>query len=248
MKCVVVIPARYKSTRFPGKPLVDILGAPMIIRVAEQSEKAVGKENVYIATDSLEISEVVEKAGFRVVMTSSEALTGTDRIAEAVKSIDADIFINVQGDEPIINPEDIVRVCNKKLECFDSVVNGYTYLSDGENSESVNIPKVITAENDMLVYMSRLPIPGVKEVGTKEVKYKKQVCIYGFNRDELEKYASFGRKSHLESYEDIEILRFFELGIPVSMVETTGGTIAVDVVDDVRNVEDAINSGAITWI
>src|SRR5690606_27506517 len=104
MRTVVIIPARFASSRYPGKPLVPLLGKPMILWVAELSAKAVGLENVYIATEDNRIAEVVVAAGFQAVMTSGRALTGTDRLAEAAEQIEADIFINVQGDEPLVNP------------------------------------------------------------------------------------------------------------------------------------------------
>ena len=110
MKTVIIIPARFKSSRFPGKPLTSILGKPMILWVAEICAKALPIEFVYIATDDLRIKEVVEEAGFNVVMTSKKALTGTDRIADAANQIDADIYINVQGDEPLLDPNDILSI------------------------------------------------------------------------------------------------------------------------------------------
>ena len=100
MRSVVIIPARYKSSRFPGKPLINLLGKPMVLWVAELSARAVGKENVYIATDDKRISKVVVDASFNTIMTSDKCFTGTDRLAEAAKQISADIYINVQGDEP----------------------------------------------------------------------------------------------------------------------------------------------------
>lgn len=114
MKSVVIIPARYKSSRYPGKPLVPLLGKPMILWVAELSAKAVGVDSVYVATDDERIAEVVKAAGFNSLITSAEALTGTDRLAEAARQIDADIFINVQGDEPTLDPTDICKVRDKK--------------------------------------------------------------------------------------------------------------------------------------
>jgi 3-deoxy-manno-octulosonate cytidylyltransferase (CMP-KDO synthetase) len=110
MKIVALIPARLASTRFPEKPLAPILGKPMILWVAELTAKAVGIDNTYIATDADKIASVVEAAGFKVVMTSPDALTGTDRIAEAATQIDADVFINVQGDEPMLDPASITKV------------------------------------------------------------------------------------------------------------------------------------------
>ena len=118
MKSVVVIPARYKSSRFPGKPLVNLLGKPMILWVSELSAKAVGKENVYIATDDERISKIVTAAGFNAIMTSDHCFTGTDRLAEAANKISADIYINVQGDEPLVNPKDIINMSRQAIPGF----------------------------------------------------------------------------------------------------------------------------------
>ncbi|SNC66965.1 3-deoxy-manno-octulosonate cytidylyltransferase (CMP-KDO synthetase) [Marinobacter sp. es.048] len=241
MRTVVIIPARFSSSRYPGKPLVPLLGKPMILWVSELAAKAVGNQNVYVATDDDRIARVVEQAGFRFVMTG-EAQTGTDRIADAALAIDGDIFINVQGDEPLVDPQDILNIRDAKLRNPEKVINGYAWLSDSEDPSNVNIPKVITNESDDLVYMSRLPIPGFKEEKNVPDRYKKQVCIYAFSKNELKKYREFGRKSTLEQCEDIEILRFFELGVPVLMVKTRPGSLAVDVPDDVGKVESALRA------
>lgn len=239
MKAAVVIPARYASTRYPGKPLVELLGKPMIIWVAELSAVAVGQENVYIATDDDRIKNVVETAGFKVVMTGP-ALTGTDRLAEAAESIDADIIINVQGDEPLVNPEDINNAIAAKIANPNAIINGFSYLNADEDPSNVNIPKVITTEDDNLIYMSRLAVPGFKDANNAPLSYKKQVCIYAFSKDELKKYRNFGRKSQLEYAEDIEILRFLEFGTPIKLIETRPGSYAVDAPEDVAIVEAAL--------
>ncbi|GAA0841427.1 3-deoxy-manno-octulosonate cytidylyltransferase [Marinobacter szutsaonensis] len=241
MRTVVIIPARFASSRYPGKPLVPLLDKPMILWVAELAARAVDKENVYVATDDDRIATLVEASGFRFVMTGP-AETGTDRIADAVEKIDADIFINVQGDEPLVDPEDILKIREVKLENPEKVVNGYAWIGESEDPSSVNIPKVITNESDELVYMSRLPIPGFKESKNAPENYKKQVCIYAFSKEQLRKYRDFGRKSMLEKCEDIEILRFFEIGIPVLMVRTRPGSLAVDVPEDVEKVESALRA------
>ena len=246
MKSVVVIPARFKSSRFPGKPLVNLLGKPMILWVAELSAEAVGKENVFVATEDQRIAEVVENAGFNAVMTSTGALTGTDRLAEVVDSIDADIYLNVQGDEPLIDPLDIIKVRDAKLLDMNAVTNGYCWLAEHEDPTSVNIPKVLTAENGSLIYMSRLPIPGFKDPKLAPARYKKQVCIYGFTAGQLKQYAGISRKGATESHEDIEILRFLELGVPVKMIETSAGSLAVDVPEDVAIVEAALSRRAVS--
>lgn len=244
MKSCVIIPARFESSRYPGKPLVPLLGKPMILWVAEVAAKAVAPEDVYIATDDSRISAIVEEAGFQAIMTSGDARTGTDRVAEAAESLDYDIYSNVQGDEPLLDPRDIRRVIERKSEDMDSVVNGYCWIGNEEDPNSPNIPKVVATEAGELLYMSRSAIPGFKDSRNAPARYKKQVCIYAFTRDELMAYRAFGRKSLIESCEDIEILRFFELGRRVVVVETSDGTLAVDVPENVAPVEAALRRRA----
>lgn len=240
MRSVVIIPARYGSSRYPGKPLVPLLGKPMVLWVAELSARAVGVENVYVATEDRRIAEVVVQAGFQVVMTSDDALTGTDRLAQAAELIEADLYINVQGDEPLAEPADILRVRDAKLAHMEAIINGYSWVGENEDLHSINIPKVITNERDELVYLSRVALPGFKDAKYAPSRYKKQVCIYAFTGDELAAFRGFGRKSVLEQSEDIEILRFLELGKTIRMVETKPGSLSVDVPGDVPTVEAAL--------
>ena len=242
MRSVVIIPARYESSRFPGKPLVKLLGKPMIIWVAELSALAVGQDNVYVATDDENISNTVKAAGFNIVMTSKDCITGTDRIAEAAQKIKADIYINVQGDEPTINPKDIIRIINVKKKHMDEVINGYCDISKEENPFNTNIPKVIFNEDERMVYISRQAIPGTKDTKKASIDYYKQVCIYAFNLDELNQYVGYGRKSYLEKYEDIEIIRFLEWNKKIRMVKTEPGSLAVDTLEDVKIVEDRLSN------
>ena len=240
IRTVIVIPARYKSSRFPGKPLVMLLGKPMVQWVAELSAKAVGQENVYVATDDDRIAQVVSELGYKAVITSEQCLTGTDRLAECAKTIEADIYINVQGDEPLVNPEDILKVIEAKNAYPNEVINGYAVIGDDEDATSVNIPKVIFTEDKHLVYMSRQAIPGFKDQKNAPIEYYKQVCIYAFNRQELLAYGQYGKKSILEYSEDIEIIRFLEWHQPIRMVNTKPGSLAVDVPEDVEKVEAAL--------
>lgn len=240
MHTVVMIPARYGSSRYPGKPLVNLLGKPMILWVAELSAKAVGQDNVYVATEDQRIADVVIKAGFQAVMTSDDALTGTDRLTQAADQVNADIYINVQGDEPLADPEDILKVRDAKLKHMDEIINGFSWISDSEDPHSINIPKVITNERSELIYMSRVALPGFKDAKCAPLRYKKQVCIYAFTRSELAAFRGFGRKSDLENSEDIEILRFLEMGKTIRMLETQPGSLAVDVPEDVAKVEAAL--------
>ena len=143
MRACVIIPARFKSSRFPGKPLVKLLGKEMVIWVAELSSKAVGKNNVYIATDSLEIVSKAKENGFNSIITGSDLLTGTDRVAAASLDLDYDIYVNVQGDEPLVDPNDILRSIKFKKKFLYSIINSYCYLNKNENPNNKNIPKVI---------------------------------------------------------------------------------------------------------
>ena len=241
MRSVVIIPARYESSRFPGKPLIRLLGKPMIIWVAELSALAVGQDNVYIATDDENISNTVKAAGFNIVMTSKDCPTGTDRIAEAARKIKADIYINVQGDEPTINPKDIIRIIDAKKKHMDEVINGYCDISRKENPFNTNIPKVIFNEDERMVYISRQAIPGTKDTKKASIDYYKQVCIYAFTLGELDEYMRYGKKSTLEKLEDIEIIRFLELNKTIRMVKTESGSLAVDTPEDVKIVESRLS-------
>jgi 3-deoxy-manno-octulosonate cytidylyltransferase (CMP-KDO synthetase) len=240
VKTVIIIPARYKSTRFPGKPLTPILGKPMILWVAELCAEVLPAEFVYVATEDFQIKEIVEKAGFNVVMTSNKCFTGTDRLAEATTQIEADIYVNVQGDEPLLNPADILKIIEAKKMYPNEVINGYSKIGDNEEPESVNIPKVIFNEDQQMVYMSRHLLPGTKTKDFVPPHYYKQVCIYAFSKKELSDYAEFGRKGTLEFYEDIEILRFLDIGVNIRVVETKDVSLAVDVLEDVVKVEEEI--------
>lgn len=237
MRVCVIIPARFSSTRFPGKPLVPLLGKPMILWCAELAVKAVGISHTYIATEDERIKNVVESSGYQAIMTSKSALTGTDRLAEAAELIDYDVYLNVQGDEPLVDPEDILKICEAKIANMDCVINGYSWISENEDPHSVNIPKVITNESNDLVYMSRVALPGFKDEKCLPSRYKKQVCIYAFTRQELIDFRHYGRKSELEYSEDIEILRFLEFRKTIRMIETRPGSLAVDVPEDVAKVE-----------
>lgn len=233
---VAIIPARYGSSRFPGKPLAKVLGVPLIIRVFQRVVTAFPPEQVIVATDDGRIRDVCEGAGIRVAMTSASCPTGTDRVWEAARQLDADVIVNVQGDEPLVGTEDILAVVRSKRANPGYVINAMCTITDRRDIVSPNVPKVIVNERGELVYMSRAPIPYVKAQDVVHI-YRRQVCIYGFNQGELRAFAEFGRKSRLEEPEDIEILRFLDLGIPVCMVEVNDAPVAVDVPEDVDRVE-----------
>ena len=237
MKKIGVIPAKFKSSRFPGKPLVKISGIPMIIRVAKIVSEALGKENTFVATEDDRIKKVVESYGYNVVMTSDNCLTGTDRVWEVAQKIEADIYLNIQGDEPLIDPLDILKIADEKERYPSYVINGMIDIESNEDPININLPKVLVNNQNELIYMSRLAIPGIKDVSLGKPIYKKQVCIYAFNYKELKTFGESSKKSEYEKYEDIEILRFFDFSIPIKMVETSNSSLAVDVIEDIEKVE-----------
>lgn len=231
-----VIPARYASFRFPGKPLAQILGVPLVVRVYRRVATTFAANRIAVATDDERIREVCRAEGITTIMTSTTCLTGTDRVWEAASQLGAQLVVNVQGDEPMIRSDDITAVLAAKLERPDCVINAMCRIDSPEEIASPNVPKVVTNERGELAYMSRAPVPFVKDP-RHAPSYFRQVCIYAFSLAELEAFAGAGRKSRLEGPEDIEILRFLDLGIPVRMVEVSGATIAVDEPGDVARVE-----------
>jgi 3-deoxy-manno-octulosonate cytidylyltransferase (CMP-KDO synthetase) len=240
-KTVIIIPARYGSSRYRGKPLVKILGRELVLRVADICAKTIGKDNVYIATDSKKIVNKVSQYNYKYVMTSRNCLTGTDRVAEAAKKISAEIFINVQGDEPLVNPKDIKKIIASKKKYFNYVICGYDKIHKLQNPKSLNLPKVVVNSKNELIYISRSLIPGSKKIIRKK-KYFKQVCIYAFNSNELNKFYNLHKKSEIEEMEDIEILRFFDLGVKIKMIKLNSNSVAVDEISDVKKAEKIIRS------
>lgn len=240
MQYVIVIPARHASSRLPGKPLIDLDGTPMIIRTYRQCVQAAPAEQVLVATDNEEIRRSCEQAGIRTIMTSSRCLTGTDRVAEVAEQIEADTFINVQGDEPLFNPADLRLLIEAALASNNSVINGYCAISDEESFRNPGMPKVVFRPDGRLLYMSRASIPTTK-LGEFRTAWR-QVCAYAFPRAALQAFAASSSKTPLEEVEDIEILRFLELGWEVRMLEMSSQSISVDTPEDVPRVERAIRS------
>lgn len=238
MQYAIVIPARFSSSRFPGKPLADINGKPMIQHVWERCVESSSADLVFVATDDKRIKAACEDFGSNVLMTSSQCVTGTDRVAEVNEILNRDFIINVQGDEPMINPSDIRLVRDKFLSVKTDVVNAYTRLDDDEDPFSLTLPKVVISKSGKLLYMSRAPIPFSK-TGVPSYNFK-QVCIYAFGKQHLKFIRNNPEKTRLEHIEDIEILRFLENGFFVSMVEVKNQGIAVDTPDDLKKVKQRL--------
>lgn len=242
-----IIPARFTSKRFPGKPLAKINGIPMLVRVYQRAKELI--DDVYVATDSLKIKELCEAFGMPCVMTKEDHRTGTDRCAEAALLIEKeyDYYFNIQGDEPIFPTEaislayDIIDEVN--IENGYGAINFMSKIYDEKDVESVDVPKVITvktfSEDDNLLYMSRSPIPFKRE--NTEVPYFKQIGLYCFDRQTLLKFA-YMHQGPLECAESIEILRCVEAGIPVLMLECKGASFSVDRPEDIVKIEHIINT------
>lgn len=233
---VIIIPARYDSSRLPGKPLKDIGGVSMIERTYNKCIKALPSKDVYIATDNLTIQKHCENFNAKVLMTSSSCLTGTDRIAEASKLIESDHIINVQGDEPIINPADIIKVVNASKKYPGEIINGMAKIDDENEFLSPTIPKVVTRTDGRLLYMSRGAIPTTKKLSF-EIAWK-QVCIYAFPKTLLKIFAKRKTKTPLEQLEDIEILRFLEMGYDIRMIKLSGNSFAIDTAEDLEKIRN----------
>tara|TARA_B100001057_G_scaffold486443_1_gene567637 strand:+ start:15418 stop:15978 length:561 start_codon:yes stop_codon:yes gene_type:complete len=160
---LIVIPARFKSSRFPGKPLIKILGIPMLKRTYLQCLKVTHKKNIIVATDHKKIANFCSEEKINFLMTSKNCLTGTDRVAEVAKKIKADFYLNVQGDEPICNPSDLKKLIKYASKHPKEIINGYTEIKDKKLFYSGHIPKVVFRKDGRLLYQSRAAIPTTKK-------------------------------------------------------------------------------------
>lgn len=235
MDFLVVIPARYASSRLPAKPLIKIGGIPMLVRTYNQCLKAVDHQKVIVATDDKRIEELCFQHNMNVIITSSDCKTGTDRVAEVASKIDAEVYINVQGDEPILNPDDLKLLVEISKANPTKIINGYCEIQDKDIFFSPNTPKVVFDQNKKLLYMSRAGIPSNKE--SKFSYGFRQICIYAFPKDCIDAFAKVNSKTPIEAEEDIEIVRFLEMGFEVQMIEMSAESIPVDNPEDIKLVE-----------
>ncbi len=231
MKTVAVIPARFASTRFPGKPLALINGKPMVQRVYEQCAKAKLVDRIIVATEDERIIDCVNRFGGEAVMTSSKHHSGTDRVIEAVKNIKCDIVINVQGDEPFIDPSSIDKVVKPFME--DRTVQVATpavKFKDINDVKDPNKVKVIVDKNGYGIYFSRSPIP--YDGYAERFNYLKHIGIYSFRKNFLLKFGSL-KKTPLELKERLEQLRIIENGYKIKVVLIGKDSIAIDTPEDI---------------
>ena len=239
MKKVIIIPARLDSSRLPRKVLLDLKGKTVIQRVYEQCLKVKNVDEVYIATDSIEIKEVCETFTDKVVITKSTHQSGTDRIGEAVSAIDCDIVINVQGDEPFIEPSLIEALVNSFSNSDISMSSAMSKINNVKDLQNTNVVKVVTDLHNNALFFSRSLIPfprDVKEISiAKEVLGKGQffrhIGIYGYRKDFLLKFVNM-EQSYLEKVEKLEQLRALENGFKIKMIEANSSLIGIDTRED----------------
>ena len=242
MSIYALIPSRYGSSRFPGKPLAQIAGKPMIQWVYENVKKIKTLEDVYVATDDQRIYDAVSNFGGKAWMTSSEHTCGTDRLAECVDilKLDADdIVLNIQGDEPLIKPEMILDLISTFDD--DGVYMGTLKKKIEDESEIMNpnVVKVISDIHDDAIYFSRYTIPYERD-GVRRVHYK-HVGTYGYKVWFLKKYSSLP-KTELELSESLEQLRVIENGLKIRVKETVFQTIGVDTPEQIQLVESFLSN------
>lgn len=239
MKIVGVIPARYESSRFPGKPLADICGKPMIWWVYQQVKKVKELSEVYVATDDERIETVCNKYDISVVMTKNSHLTHLDRLAEFASIVDADFYININGDEPLIDPLNIVKLIPSCKDFDFYVANAMTYIKNPiEVVDNARI-KIATDSQDYGMYMARTPIPYPK--GNGEFKFKKFVGIQCFSKSALY-FCGNTKRGCLENIEDIDEYRFLENGKKIKFILVDADSFSVDTQKDLERVRQIIGS------
>ena len=237
MKAICVIPARYSSTRLPGKPLKLIVGVPMICRVYERASQAKRIDKAIVATDDERIFNEVKKFNGEVIMTRADHPTGTDRLAEVANNFnDVDLIVNVQGDEPLIEP----KLIDDLISLFDTDINLQmatvaTELKDNAEIENPNNVKVVTDLNDYALYFSRSVIPYPRNKGKSKVY--KHIGIYVYRRNFLLKYAKM-QPTSLEQSESLEQLRALENGYKIKVLHSDYQFIGVDTEEDLKLVNE----------
>jgi 3-deoxy-manno-octulosonate cytidylyltransferase (CMP-KDO synthetase) len=246
MKVLGVIPARYGSTRFPGKPLHRIAGKPLIQHVVERCQKAASLDKVIVATDDTRIWEVAQNF-CEVEMTRPEHPSGTDRIAEVAERHGSDALVNIQGDEPLIDPEVINEVAGALRE--HEMSTAATELRDIAEYDNPNVVKVVVSSNGQALYFSRRTIPYLRDSASLPVEeqirafpFLKHLGIYGYRRETLLRLVKFP-PSPLESAEKLEQLRALENGIQIGLVRVKYESLGVDVPADVQKIERLLGNG-----
>ena len=240
LKIVAVVPARMGSSRFPGKPIANILGYPMIEHVRRRALRAELLDEVYVATCDDEIRSVVEAAGGKVIMTSNKHERCTDRVEEAARKIDADIVINIQGDEPMVSRAAIEDVVKPFFDDPSLQITNIVYpVEDHEELASVNVVKTVLSRSGKMLYLSRSCLPG--NYIDKNITYYKQTGIIAFRKEFLHKYSEL-EPTPLEEKESVDVLRLLEHDFCIQGVISRDETLGVDIPEQVGIIEAKIKS------
>lgn len=258
---VAIIPARYQSTRLPGKVLSEIAGKPMVVWVAERAAAARRVQRVIVATDDSRVSDVVQANGFEAIMTRTDHPSGTDRLAEVAAGFDdTDIIVNVQGDEPLISPETIDAAVAALEDNLDSgIATTWEPIENAADVISPDVVKVVVSQDHRAVYFSRSPIPyprdAVSKYGSLEAalatdagllkNFKKHTGLYVYRKEVLMAFTSWPQ-SELEKRERLEQLRALENGVTIVAVQAASGSIGVDTIADLQRVEAMLNQQKVT--
>lgn len=239
MICIAVIPARYASVRFPGKPLALLQGKPIIQHVYERVLNSSLFYDVIVATDDNRIADTVKSFNGKVRLTSADHPSGSDRIAEVIKDIDCDVVFNVQGDEPMIDAETLSKLKDVFINPQVKVASLMTTISNDKDTLNINVVKVVTDNDLNSLYFSRSPIPYNRDQQTGVV-YSKHIGVYAYRKQTLLDYIKLPA-GKLEQIEKLEQLRFLENGIQLKMVRTTYQGIGIDTPDDLLTVENLLS-------
>jgi 3-deoxy-manno-octulosonate cytidylyltransferase (CMP-KDO synthetase) len=236
---IAIIPARLASTRLPRKVLREIAGQPMIARVYEAAKNSPLLQDVIIATDSEEVMQFAQARGWKAQMTSAEHRSGTDRVYEVARSIPADVYVNIQGDEPLARPEHLDALL-KPMQDAKVMVSTIKTPCPPQDVANPNAVKVVTDLNGRALYFSRSSIPFDRDK-TGGIQYFKHLGFYAYRRAALDKFCNLP-ESKLEAAERLEQLRFLDNGIDIYVAETPFNTVGVDTEEDLRGVEEMIRA------
>ena len=245
-RVLAVIPARYASTRFPGKIIQPLAGKPLVQHTYERTIQAKLVDEAVVATDDEIVAEALKPFGTPVVMTSADHPTGTDRIAEVVRARAEDLIVNVQGDEPLIDPKTIDGAIEPLLARPDVVMSTARHrIDDPAQALDPNVVKVVCDTSGLALYFSRAPIPHVRDAedAPAESVHWQHIGLYVYRRDFLLKYAAMAQ-TPLERLEKLEQLRVIENGYKIAVVDTTYKSIGVDVVADYERIRALLEGGA----
>jgi len=241
VKVLGVIPCRYTSTRYPGKPLADINGKPMMWHVYQRCIESGVLDDIYIATEDQRILDEAHRLNLNAIMTGDNHETGTDRVAEVARKIDSEIYVNIQGDEPLLDPAAIASVVRGLVESDDSMVmasNAYAPILESNDVVDTNVVKVIMSLQGNAMAYSRQAIPYPK---SGKATFNKQLGLYAFRKSGLMLFSEH-TAGNIEETEGVEMYRLVEYGYHVKMVETSDESISVDTPDDLRRVLERIKS------